>query len=152
MHQVFELSIAAKALFALVETLSGIGVFLVRAEWVQTLARWLTASELNEDPADALARWTLHLAEGFSVSTQHFWALYLFSHGAVKLLALGALVSGARWGYPLSIVVLCGFIALQMHRFVLTHSVLMLGLTVFDLAVIWLIWREYRSLPQTRGG
>ena len=144
-HKAFEVGIAAKALFALLETLSGISIFFIKTEWVLSVAKWLTASELSEDPSDHLARWMLHGAESFSVGTQHFWALYLFGHGAIKLVAVGALISGAKWAYPLSIAVIFGFILLQIHRYLLTQSVLMLGLTVFDIALIWLIWQEYRA-------
>ncbi len=36
------------------------------------------------------------------------------------------------------------FIAYQMYRFSYTHSIGLLVLTVFDLFVVWLVWKEYR--------
>lgn len=150
LHDAFEVGIAAKALFALSETLSGLGLLFIRAEWVRATARWLTASELSEDPGDLVGRWIMAAAQGFSVSTQHFWAVYLIGHGLIKLAAVGALILGFRWAYPLSIAVLMGFILWQMQKWAETGSPLMLGISVFDLAVIWLIWHEWRTLPLPR--
>ncbi|MCB2111373.1 DUF2127 domain-containing protein [Albidovulum sp.] len=147
LHEAFEVGIAAKALFALVETLAGLGLLVLQNGWLQAVARWLTAGELGEDPADPLARWVMAAAGAFSLSTQHFWAIYLVGHGLIKLAAVGALVAGFRWAYPLSMAVLGGFIFWQMQKWAATGSVSMLALSVFDLAVIWLIWHEWRSLP-----
>ena len=46
---------------------------------------------------------------------------------------------------PLALSVLTIFVAYQLHRFGHTHSIVLLGLTVLDLVVMTLIWREYRS-------
>ena len=148
LHDAFELGIIAKAVFATVETLTGLFLFFLSATWVHAAARWMTAGELGEDPADWLSGKIMALAMAYNVSTQHFWAVYLIGHGLIKLAAVGALIMGYRWAYPLSILVLCGFIVWQVQKFLVTGSLLMAGLTVFDLIVIWLIWHEWRSLPK----
>lgn len=147
LHDAFEIGIVAKAIFALAETLSGIALVFLQAGWVHTTASWLMASELSEDPGDLAGRWIMALAQGYNVSTQHFWSAYLIGHGVIKLAAVGALIAGVRWAYPVSIAVLTGFILWQMQKWAVTGSVLMLGLSLFDGVVIWLIWHEYRSLP-----
>ncbi|MEZ5779396.1 MAG: DUF2127 domain-containing protein [Paracoccaceae bacterium] len=148
LHNAFEVGIIAKAIFALTETLSGLALLSIRADWVRTAAGWLTASELSEDPGDLFSRWIMAAAQGFNVSTQHFWGAYLIGHGLIKFAAVGALIAGFRWAYPLSIAVLIGFILWQMQKWVATHSALMIGLSVFDVVVIWLIWHEWRTLPE----
>lgn len=150
LHGAFEIGIAAKALFALAETLSGAGLWLLNADWVRSVASWLTASELNEDPADWLSGKIMAAANSFSVETQHFWAAYLIAHGVIKLATVAALYAGFRWAYPLSVLVLSGFIVWQMQKWAATGSLLMLGLSLFDLVMILLIWHEYRSLPRRR--
>lgn len=105
LHQAFEVGIAAKAIFALTETLSGLALLLLRADWVQAMARLVTAGELNEDPADRLSGWIMSVAQGYDVSAQHFWSAYLIGHGLIKLAAVGGLIAGLRWAYPLSILV-----------------------------------------------
>ncbi len=150
LHDAFEIGIAAKALFALAETLTGIGLWLLNADWVRSIASWLTASELNEDPTDWLSLKIMAAAGRFSVETQHFWTAYLLGHGLLKLVAVAALYAGVRWAYPLSVAVLAGFIVWQMQKWAATHSLLMLGLSLFDLVMILLIWHEYRNLPRRR--
>jgi len=147
LHQLFEVSLLAKGLFAATELLSGIAVWMVSADWVMRWVGWLTRNEIIEDPADRLANWLLALAQGFSLSTQHFWALYLIGHGVVKLAIVAALAFRIPAAYPASIVVLAGFILYQLDRFHTTGSLLLIALSIFDLVVIWLVWHEYRQMP-----
>lgn len=149
LHQAFEISLVAKGLFAATELLSGIAVYLVSAAWVMRSVGWLTRHEIIEDPGDRLANWLLGLAQGFSVSIQHFWAFYLISHGVVKLAIVAALAFRMLWAYPASIVVLAGFILYQIDRFRLTGSPFLIALSIFDLVVIWLVWHEYRHMRAT---
>jgi len=80
------------------------------------------------------------------VSGKHFMAIYLLSHGVVKMFAVVALLKNKLWGYPLSIVIFGGFIVYQIYRFTLTGGIGLIALTVFDLVVICLIWLEYRAV------
>ncbi len=52
------------------------------------------------------------------------------------------------WAFPLALSVLTIFVAYQLHRFGRTHSTVPLALTVLDMVVMILIWREYR-VPQS---
>lgn len=146
LHQAFELSLLAKALFAISELASGLAVWLIPTDLVMRLAQALTRQELSEDPGDRLAHWLLHQAQQFSMGAQHFWALYLVTHATVKLVLVFGLVKRWLWAYPASIVVLFVFIAYQIDRFVVSHDPVMLGLTMFDLIVIWLIRHEWRRM------
>lgn len=149
LHQLFEVSLLAKGLFAATELLSGIMVFMVSADWVKRWVGWLTRNEVIEDPGDRVANWILGAVQGYSVSTQHFWAFYLIGHGVVKLAIVAALAFRMLWAYPASIVVLAGFILYQLDRFRLTGSPFLIALSVFDLVVIWLVWHEYRQMRAT---
>jgi len=64
----------------------------------------------------------------------------------VKIALVAGLLSGARWAYPTSLVVMAMFVVYQLYRFSFTHGLALLVLTVFDLFVIALIWREWRRL------
>jgi len=146
LHQIFEISLLAKGLFAATELLSGIAIYLVSGAWVVATTSWLARQEIIEDPTDRVANWLLGLVPGYSVSTQAFWAFYLLSHGVVKLLIVAALAFRLLWAYPASIVVLCGFILYQLDRFASTGSPFLIALSLFDLVVIWLVWHEYLGL------
>lgn len=151
LHQAFELSLLAKALFALSELASGLAIWLIPTTWVVMVTQALTRQELAEDPTDRLAHWLLHQAQQFSIGAQHFWALYLITHAAVKLALIFGLAKRWLWAYPASIVVLFIFIAYQIDRFAVSHDPVMIGLTLFDLIVIWLIRHEWRRMTAAHG-
>jgi len=54
------------------------------------------------------------------------------------------LLRNKLWAYPVSLVVLGLFIVYQLYRFSYTHGFGLIVLTVFDVFVMGLIWREYR--------
>lgn len=142
----FRASISLKGLNALVEIIGGIVLWMVSPASIVRLVAFLTQDEIAEDPRDLLANYLRHAATGLSVGSEHFVAIYLFSHGVVKMFAVVALLKNKLWGYPLSIVVFGGFIVYQIYRFTLTGGIGLIALTVFDLIVIWLIWLEYRAV------
>ena len=106
----------------------------------------LTQDQIAEDPRDLVANYLRHAAARLSVSGEHFMAIYLLSHGIVKMFAVVTLLKNKLWGYPLSIAVFGAFIVYQIYRFLLTGGVGLIALTIFDLIVICLIWLEYRAV------
>lgn len=147
LHWAFEASLAAKGLFAALETLSGLVLLLLHEGAIVRLAQALTAHEVSEDRTDLIAQALLHAAEKFSIGSQHFYGFYFLSHGALKLLVVILLARDIFWAYPAAIAVLFGFVAYQLHLWSIDHSVMMLALTGLDLLVIALTLREW----QTRG-
>ncbi|BAB53700.1 DUF2127 domain-containing protein [Mesorhizobium japonicum] len=143
-HQIFEVSLLLKGAHALIECVGGIVLAFVSTDTIVSLANSLTQDELVEDPHDFIASHLMMLASNFSVTTQHFYAFYLLSHGIVKLALVVALLKNQLWAYPASLIVLGLFIAYQMYRLSYTGSMGLIILTVFDLFVMVLIWHEYR--------
>ncbi len=144
LHETFEASILLKGAFALLEVAGGVLLWLVGANAFLELVSWLTQAEVAEDPKDWIATSLLHWAQGFSLATQHFYALYLFSHGAVKLVLVAGLLRGARWAYPAALAVMTAFVAYQLYRFSYTRSFGLIWLSIFDVFLITLIAREWR--------
>ncbi len=139
-------SVALKGLDALFEIAGGIALWVISPSFVVRLTAILTQDEIVEDPRDIVANYLRHAVGGLSASGEHFMAIYLLSHGIVKMLAVVALLKNKVWGYPLSIVIFGGFIVYQIYRFTLTGGIGLIALTVFDLVVICLIWLEYRAV------
>ena len=108
-------------------------------------AYFLTLGELGEDPHDLFSNYLLKTATNLSISTQHFVAFYLFSHGIVKLFVIIGLLRKKYWAYPASIAVFSGFIVYQLYRYSHTHSFWLLVFTVFDIIVIYLTIHEWRT-------
>ena len=145
-HQFFTISVLLKGAHALIECIGGVALALVRPETIRGLVNTITQEELIENHHDVLATYLLRWAESFTVSTQHFYAFYLFSHGIVKVFLVVGLLRRQLWAYPASLVVLALFIAYQLYRFSHTHGFGLIALSVFDVIVMVLIWHEYRLL------
>ena len=143
-HQVFEISILLKGAHALIECIGGLVLAFVSTSAIQHMVNSFTQDELVEDPNDFVANQLLRLAQDFTVSTQHFYAFYLLSHGLIKVFLVIALLRNRLWAYPASLVVLGLFIVYQLYRYSYTNSLGLIVLTVFDVFVMALIWHEYR--------
>ena len=76
-------------------------------------------------------------------------ALYLLSHGVIKLFVIIGLLQQKLWYYPTALVIFGLFIVYQLYRFSFTHSPWLLVLTVLDIIVMWLTWHEYSYLRRT---
>jgi uncharacterized membrane protein len=145
-HQVFVVGVLLKGAHALVECVGGIALALVPTGAIVGLVNALTQEELVEDPQDFVATHLRSLAEHFSVSSEHFYAFYLLSHGVVKIFLVAGLLHNKLWAYPASLVVMALFIVYQLYRYSYTAAVGLIVLSGFDLAVMALIWHEYRLM------
>jgi len=143
-HQIFEISVLLKGAHAVIECLGGVLLFAVSHQTIGNVVNMITQDELVEDPNDLVARFLHDSAQGLSVGTQHFYAIYLLSHGVIKLALVVGLLREKLWAYPASLFVMVLFIVYQVYRFALTQSPGLVVLTVLDLVVIVLIWHEYR--------
>ncbi len=144
----FEISVLLKGLHSILEIIGGVFVFLVSKEFVQNAVSWIAQAELAEDPQDFIAHYLIQSAQNFSISSQHFAALYLLSHGIIKGFLVIALLKEKSWSYPLAIIVFSLFGLYQIFRFTHTHSLWLLLITFLDIIVIGLTWHEYRYIKQ----
>ncbi len=145
-HIIFDISVILKGVHAFIEIVGGIFVLLVSKEFVQNAVTWFTQGELADDPQDFISNYFVGLAQNFSVTSQHFVAFYLLSHGIIKGFLVLALLKEKLWAYPLAIIVFSIFSIYQIFRFTHTHSVWLLLITLLDFAVIGLTWHEYKYM------
>ena len=80
-HRIFEVSILLKGAHALIECAGGLLLAFIGISTIASLVKTLTQEELIEDPHDLVATSLMNFAQNFSVSTEHFCAFYLLSHG-----------------------------------------------------------------------
>lgn len=146
----FRLSVLLKGLDAVLEILGAVALWLISPGFLVTLVHFLTQDEIAEDPHDLVANWLRSAAAHFSLSSEHFMAIYLFAHGIIKIALVIALLRNRLWAYPLAIAVFLGFIAYQLYRYTLTGGIGLILLTLFDLFLIALIALEYRAQRRLR--
>jgi uncharacterized membrane protein len=150
LDRTFEVSIILKGLDGVLEVVGGLLLLLISPATINRLATTLTQHELSEDPHDIVATHVLRAAHGLTHSATVYGGLYLLSHGVVKIVLVTALLRNKLWAYPWLIGFLGIFVIYQLYRIALAPSVGLIALTVFDLFVMWLTWREYQKQKAPR--
>ena len=145
-HEIFDITLVLKGIHALIEIISAVFVYFISQQFVSNVVIWMTKEELLEDPRDLFSNYLIKFAGSFSLSSQHFVAFYLLSHGIIKMILVVELFKERLWAYPTSIAVFSMFIIYQIYRFTIMQSVWLIFFTILDLAVIFLTIHEYRYI------
>jgi len=153
LDKTFKVGLVLKGLDGILEVAGGVLLLFLSPHAIEHIVRMLTAHELSEDPRDLIARHLLHSTSHLSSGITLFGAVYLLSHGIAKIVLVALVLRDKLWAYPWLIALLLAFIAYQIYRLAWVHvSVGLTALTVFDAALVWLTWREYRSKRAHRNG
>jgi uncharacterized membrane protein len=147
-RRLFYVSILLKGAISLVEVVAGVLALFIPVTFITDIVIRFADGELAENPSDFLAAHLSQLAHDFSFTSSTFIAVYLLSRGLVKVGLIAALLKGWLWAYPASLVVLGLFVFYQLYQIATTHSVLLVLLTLFDLVVMYFIWKEYVILRE----
>jgi uncharacterized membrane protein len=145
LDRVFDVSITLKGLDGVLELIGGLLLLFLTPHRLNAIVAFLTQHELSEDPKDFLATHLVSYAQSFTASTSLFLALYLLSHGIIKIILVVALLQQRLWAYPWLIVFLSIFIVYQIYRLVLHMSLGLLALTLFDIFILGLTVLQYRK-------
>lgn len=148
----FRFGIVLKGLHAMLESAIGLALFFTPVRTLNRVTWRIARLDLSRNPHDWVGVHLRHMAEGVTGTGRRFVAVYLLSHGLVKLVLVVELLRNKLWAYPLMIAMLTVFVGYQSYRFALTHSIVMIGLTAFDLAVIVLTGMEYREQLRLHAG
>ncbi|HXJ17843.1 MAG TPA: DUF2127 domain-containing protein [Candidatus Polarisedimenticolia bacterium] len=140
----FRTGITMKGIDGLLETIGGALLWVINPSVMSHTVALLFQHELSRDPHDFIGVHLLRISKALTENDRLFASIYLVSHGVVKIVLAGALWLDDLWAYPLAIFVFGAFGAYQIYRYSHTHSLMLLALTIFDLALIWLTWEEYR--------
>ena len=142
-HELFEAGVVLKGLNAAIELVLG---FVLLFFNVSGIIQNFIQNALVEDPDNFLATHLEPLAGKLTPGAETYSALYLISHGIIKAVLVWGLFREKTWAFPASLAVLALFIAYQTIQFLGSHSWILMGLNVFDLVIMWLIWEEYQRV------
>jgi len=145
-HLLFKIGVWSKAVDGALEMIGGIALLFTSQESLRKMVGWLTQGELQEDPTDFVANHLVDFFHQLSISTKHFASAYLLVYGITKIGLAAGLLRGKLWSYPTALVVLGIFLCYQIYRFSHNHSIGLAILSVIDLAVLVLIWRDYKYM------
>jgi uncharacterized membrane protein len=145
LDKVFEGSLLFKGLEAVGELLAGFLLLFVSPESIHKFITFVTQQALSNGGSNAFSNFLIHSANSLNVSHVGFLIVYLWIHAAIKLVAVVGLLRNLAWAYPFSFVSLGLLVIYQVYSIVERKSIGMVILTIFDLFVLWLIWREYKK-------
>jgi len=145
LDRTFEIGIILKGLDGVIECIGGALLLFVSPDTINAIVEAWTREELSQDPHDLVANYLLNTAHGLTGSGLLFGALYLLSHGLVKIILVVAVLKNKLWAYPWLIVFLLVFIVYQVYRIGLDHSLGLVGLTIFDAFIAWLTYLEWQK-------
>ncbi len=147
-HQTFRIGIFLKGLDGVLEMIGGTLLWLASPALVNAVVFVLTQHELSTDPHDLIANFLVRAAQNLSASSQIFAAVYLLLHGTVKASLVVALWKEKIRAYPAAILLFIIFGVYQFYRYFYDHSLFLLFLTLLDIAVVGLTWKEYLQLKR----
>lgn len=142
----YELGILIKGFDGLVELIGGVLLLTLSSGTILHITDSLTRSELGENPHDFLALHAQHIGQQLAQGHNGFAALFLLTHGAVKVGLVICLLLNKLWAYPLGLILLTLLLIYQVYQLVVGPGVGMVVLTVLDIIIIWLVWREWQKV------
>ncbi len=141
----FRVSLLLKALNGIIEIIGGVLLLLISPEQINHWAEAITQSELSQDPNDFIANHILKSAHHITGASLTFGAIYLLSHGIVKLVLVVEVLRDRLWAYIALIIVTALFIIYQLYRMIDVFSVGLALLTILDFIIIYLTTVEYKK-------
>jgi uncharacterized membrane protein len=150
LDRLFAISIILKGLDGLGELIAGLFLLFVRPGTINRIVVVLTRGELREDPRDFVATHLLAASHRLDVHSLLFVAIYLLAHGVIKVVLVAALLRNRFWAYPWMLVALIAFIGYQAYEIAIEPRISLVLLTIFDIIVVLLTWREYQVQKRRR--
>ncbi|MGI5128637.1 DUF2127 domain-containing protein [Pseudonocardia sp. CA-107938] len=145
-ERLFRLAVAIKGIDGFVELVAAIVLLAVPAAFVRELVDGVLARDLLGPPDGSLARHFVAGTAEFASGNRTFAVVYLGLHGVLKIAMVAALLRKWVRAYPVVIGVLVLFVAYELYRAFHTGSIVLPILAAIDLAIIVLVYREYRAL------
>jgi|SRR5665213_1773543 len=145
-HLFFKIGVWSKGIDGALEAIAGFALLFTSPASLRKLVDWLTQGELQEDPTDFVANHLVEFFHQLSISTKHFASIYLLVYGIAKIGLVSGLLRGKLWSYPTALAVLGVFLCYQIYRFNHNHSIGLALLSIIDLIVLVLIWRDYKYM------
>lgn len=143
---IFKISILGKGVDGILETIGGFLLLFINTNALNSFITRITQHELVEDPNDLIANWLIQTAASLPINIKIFGAIYLLSHGIIKIVIVASLLKNKLWAYPTAIIFFITFVAYQLYRLSYSYSTWLLLLTIFDVFIILLTWHEYHQV------
>jgi len=146
LDKLYEIGILIKGIDGLLELVGGILLLALSSRTILHVTHWLVDAELTENPHSFIGKHVLHAGMQLAHGHTLFAALFLLTHGAVKVGLVVCLLLNKPWAYPVGLGVLGVLLAYQIYQLITAPSFGMALLSVLDVIIMWLIWREWQQV------
>ena len=144
LDKTYEIGIIIKGIDGTLELIGGALVLALSPSAINGITKFLTENALQQDPdnliATHIAKFGHHLASGHNI----FAAAFLLTHGLVKVVLVVCLLLNKHWAYPWALGILGLFLVYQGYQLITAPTFGMAFLTVLDIVIIGLIYREWQ--------
>lgn len=144
-NKIFEAGIIIKAFFGIFEIMGGLLFAISKKIITNNFIISMSQDEIAEDPNDLIANYLINISNSLAQDSRIFAVAYLLFHGAINIFLAISLAKEKIKTYPTIITVLCAFIFYQTYKYIHTNSLMLLALTIFDLAFTSIILLEYKK-------
>ncbi|HLC53399.1 MAG TPA: DUF2127 domain-containing protein [Candidatus Nanoarchaeia archaeon] len=144
-HKIFKTVTILKGIHAIIEILLGITLLILTHNFISEVIVVLVRERLVGDPDFFISQYISQFGIDFSLSIKLFFASYLIIHGIVNLSMVYGIIKKPSVAYPISLVIFIGFLIYQLYDYFVTHSLWMLGIIIFDIIFIMLLFYEYNA-------
>lgn len=150
LDKVYEIGLVVKGIDGTAELIGGILVLSLSPGFILTATKVLVSNELNENPHNFIALHILHGGQKLAAGHNFFAAAFLLTHGLVKVVLVICLLLNKIWVYPYALGVLTLFLVYQIYALITSPGFGMVVLTVLDVIIILLVWREWQQVKTGR--
>ena len=145
LDKTYEIGIVIKGIDGILELIGGVLVLALSPQTISGITKSLTDRTLQENPHNFIATHVLHAGQHLASGHNLFAALFLLSHGLVKVVLVTCLLLNKMWAYPWALAVLVIFLLYQAYTLIVGPSFGMAFLTVLDIVIIFLVYREWQQ-------
>lgn len=141
-YDAFLITVVIKGVDGLLEI--ALGFLLMFTDTFSDVVFFLTNDAIIDDPNNYFAT---HL-RAFASQSHHAFViggLYLVAHGVLKTFISASLWRNYSWAYPAAMAILGLFIFYEIIGILAHGSIPLMCLSAFDIAMLWLVGREYRK-------
>ena len=138
----FRVGLIVKGVDSLLEVVGGVLLLMP-----MRLARYILVLSQHEvyRHHQALAGRLDHLADSVVEHASMGEAAYLVVHGLAKVILIAAVFRDKKWGYTGLMGVLSFFALIEITRAIGAHEIVTGALSIFDIVMVVLIYKEYRA-------
>lgn len=148
LDKTYTLGILIKGIDGVLELLGGVLILTVPPSWIMDATDFLSLSEFGVSQHNFLSQSVVKFGHDLAYGSHVFAAIFLLTHGLVKVVLVASLLRNYRRAYPFALVTLSLFLVYQFYAIITHFTWGMTFLTVIDIVIIWLIWREWGQQKQ----